>query len=142
MQGWNSTVGLNYFKRLNEKGRWISFGGDVNYGFSEKKWRPTAYLTYKWNNIARPILRFSGGITTSQFNANNPITKFRNTIFSITRERNYMKIYEKSFARVSFSREVANGIRMNSSLEFADRKPLFNTTDYVMFPSKRQRLHI
>ena len=47
-----------------------------------------------------------------------------------------MKIYEKSFAKVSFSREVANGIRMNSSLEFADRKPLFNTTDYVMFPQK------
>ena len=136
VQGWNSTVGLNYFKRLNDKGRWISFGGDINYGLSEKKWRPTAYLAYKWNNIARPVLRFSAGVTTSQFNANNSITKFRNTLFSILDERNHMKIYEKSYAKISFSREVVNGIRMNAGLEFADRKPLFNTSSYVTLPKK------
>jgi hypothetical protein len=136
VQGWNSTLGLNYFKRLNEQGKWINFGANVNYGFSEKKWRPTAFFSYKWNNISRPILRVSGGVTTSQFNANSPISKLDNTIASVFRERNYMKIYDKTFARVSFSREVTNGIRLNSSFEFANRKPLFNTTDYVMFPQK------
>lgn len=136
VQGWNSTLGLNYFKRLNEQGKWINFGTNVNYGFSEKKWRTTAFFSYKWDNISRPILRISGGVTTSQFNANSPISELDNTIASVFRERNYMKIYDKTFARVSFSREVTNGIRLNSTLEYANRKPLFNTTDYVMFPQE------
>lgn len=130
VQGWNSTVGINYFKTLNEKGKWISAGANFNYGFSDKKLRPTAYVSYKWNNITRPILRFSGGITTRQFNASNPISNIHNTFNSIFFERNYKKIYEKNFANVSYSRELTNGFRFNSSLEYADRKPLVNTTYY------------
>ena len=130
VQGWNSNVGLRYFKTLNETGKWVNFGTNFNYGFSDKKLRPTAYLGYKWNNISRPILRFSGGITTRQFNSQNPISTLYNTINSTYFERNYKKIYEKTFANASFSRELTNGFRFNSSLEFADRKPLFNTTNY------------
>jgi hypothetical protein len=130
VQGWNSTVGMSYFKTLNETGKWISFGSKFNYGFSDKKLRPTAFFGYKWNNISRPILRFSGGITTSQFNSQNPISTLYNTISSIYFETNYKKIYEKTYANVSFSRELTNGFRFNSSLEFADRKPLVNTTNY------------
>lgn len=130
VQGWNSTVGMRYFKTLNETGKWVNFGTNFNYGFSDKKLRPTAFFGYKWNNTSRPILRFSGGITTRQFNSQNPISNFYNTISSIYFERNYKKIYEKTYANVSFSREITNGIRFNSSLEFADRKPLINTTDY------------
>lgn len=130
VQGWNSTVGMSYFKTLNETGKWISAGTDFNYGFSDKKLRPTVYFGYKWNNITRPILRFSGGITTRQFNGANPISAMWNTINSTYFERNYMKIYEKTFANISFSRELTNGFRFNTSLEYADRKPLVNTTNF------------
>ncbi|WP_440120519.1 DUF5686 family protein [Tenacibaculum sp. Ill] len=134
VQGWNSSLGVNYRKSLNKKGKRFSIGTDINYGFSEKKVRPTANFNYRWNNTTRPVLTISGGIATPQFNPKQPISKFWNTISSIGFERNYLKIYEKAFAKASFSQEVTNGIRMFSSLEFADRKPLFNTTDYVMFP--------
>ncbi|WKD85641.1 hypothetical protein KCTC32516_00982 [Polaribacter huanghezhanensis] len=130
VQGWNSTIGMSYFKTLNETGKWMNVGANFNYGFSDKKLRPTAFFGYKWNNISRPVLRFSGGITTKQFNGANPISPFWNTINSVYFERNYLKIYEKTFANVSFSREITNGFRFNGSLEFADRKPLVNTTNY------------
>jgi hypothetical protein len=41
-----------------------------------------------------------------------------------------MKIYEKEFGRISYSEEIKNGIFFSSSLEYANRKPLFNTTNY------------
>ena len=134
VQGWNSSIGINYYKSVNKKGKRFNIGTNFNYGFSDKKLRPTGYFSYKWNNTTKPILTISGGITTSQFNAKQPISKFWNTISSVLFERNYLKIYEKTFAKISFSREVINGIHMSSSLEYADRKPLFNTTNYVMFP--------
>ncbi|WBX72520.1 DUF5686 family protein [Tenacibaculum retecalamus] len=136
VQGWNSSVGLNYYKSINKKGERFNIGTNFNYGFSDKKIRPTGYFSYKWNNITNPVLTINGGITTTQFNAKQPISKFWNTISSVLFERNYMKIYEKSFAKVSFSREITNGVHISSALEYADRKPLFNTTDYVMFPKK------
>jgi hypothetical protein len=133
VQGWNSTAGLNYFKRQNDKGKWISLGVNVNYGLSEKEVRPVFYFTKRWNSQERPRLSISGGITTRQFNGRNPIARFNNTIYSLAREENFMKIYEKSFARAAYSQELVNGIYLNTSLEFAERKPLFNTTNYVMF---------
>lgn len=136
VQGWNSSLDFTYNKRFNDQGERITIGTSFNYGLSDKKLRPKGYFSYKWNNITRPILTLSGGITTAQFDAKNPISPFWNTISSVLFERNYLKIYEKTFAKVSFSQELINGVRLHSSLEFADRTPLFNTTDYVMFPKK------
>ncbi|CAM1359491.1 DUF5686 and carboxypeptidase regulatory-like domain-containing protein [Tenacibaculum xiamenense] len=134
VQGWNSSIGVDYSKRYNDKGKRLNMGLDVNYGSSDERLRPSGHLSYKWNNKTYPILSVSGGVTTAQFNAKNPISPFWNTISSIFYQRNYMKIYEKTFAKVSFSREAVNGIRVFSSLEYARRNPLFNTTNYVMFP--------
>jgi len=130
VQGWNSAVGITYFKRLNDTGKWMRAKANFSYGFSDKKFRPKAHVTYKWDNLSRPILQVSAGVTTPQFNAKKPISSFWNSISSTFFERNYMKIYEKTFANISFSKELFNGFRMNSSLEFANRKPLVNTTNY------------
>lgn len=133
VQGWNATAGLNYFKRQNDEGKWWGAGVNVNYGLSDKELRPVFYFNKKWNNQERPRLSISGGITTRQFNGRNPITRFQNTLFSLVSEENYLKIYEKSFARIAYSQEVSNGIYMSTSLEYAERRPLFNTTNYVIF---------
>ena len=133
VQGWNVSTRLSYFKRKNDKGNWWNTGVILNYGFSEEKLRPVFYFNKSWNNIERPRLSISGGVTTRQFNGRNPISQFNNTIYSLVREQNFLKIYEKTYAQASYSQEVANGIYASTSLEYADRKPLFNTTDYVIF---------
>jgi len=133
VQGWNASAGLNYFKRQNDKGKWWNVGVTANYGLSDKEFRPVFYFNKKWNNQERPRLSISGGITTRQFNGRNPITPLLNSFISLVREENFLKIYEKSFARVGYSQEVSNGIYMSTSLEYAERTPLFNNTNYVIF---------
>ncbi len=130
MQGVNTTLGFNYFKRLNDKGeRWNS-GAKANYSFSEKRIRPTFFFTKKWNNFSRPRLNISGGVTTAQFNGREPISALDNTIRSLYLRDNYFKIYEKEFAKITYSEEIKNGIFFSTSLEYANRKPLFNTNNY------------
>lgn len=133
VQGWNSSAGLSYFKRQNDKGKWWNAGVSANYGLSEKKLRPVFYFNKKWNNIERPRFSVSGGTTVAQFNGRNPIQRLNNTIYTLTQEKNYLKIYEKTFGRIAYSQEAVNGVYLSSSLEYANRKPLFNTTDYVLF---------
>lgn len=130
VQGFHSSLGVNYFKRQNDKGKWWSAGLGVAYGLSDKKARPTFYYSRKWNNISKPRFYLSGGITTAQFNGRNPIKKLDNLIRSLTRRLNYIKIYEKEFVRIGYSEEIRNGVYFSSSLEYANRKPLFNTTNY------------
>ncbi|WP_299015405.1 DUF5686 and carboxypeptidase regulatory-like domain-containing protein [uncultured Polaribacter sp.] len=132
VQGINTSLGFSYFNEINEQGKWWNVGVDFDYGFSEKKLRPTFYFVKKWDNFSRPRLTLYGGVTTEQFNGREPILKLNNTITSFFYGDNYMKIYEKSFASVRYSEQVRNGIYFSGSLEYAKRTPLFNTTDYSL----------
>ena len=133
VQGRNTTTSINYFKSLNKTGKWIQAGANLNFSMSEKKIRPVLYFTKKWNSILRPKIFISVGKKISQFNERNPISKFYNTIYSLFLKENYLKIYEKSFSKISYSQEVFNGLYISGSLEYASRKPLFNTSNFVVF---------
>ncbi|MCL7762272.1 DUF5686 and carboxypeptidase regulatory-like domain-containing protein [Polaribacter sp. Z014] len=130
VQGFNASLGFSYFKEQNEIGKWWNAGVKANYGFSDKRLRPTFFFTKNWNNISRPRMTISGGVAATQFNDREPIMKINNTISSLIRRLNYLKIYDKTFGKISYSEEIKNGIYLSSSLEYANRKPLFNTTDY------------
>ena len=130
VQGFNASLGFSYFKQENDKGKWWSIGADVNYGLSDKRARPTFYFSKKWDNISRPRMTISGGVAINQFNNREPILKLNNTISSLLYRQNYMKIYEKTFGRIAYSEEISNGFYFSTSLEYAKRTPLFNTTNY------------
>jgi hypothetical protein len=130
VQGFNTSVGASYFKSINDKGNWWNVGVNVNYGFSDKRARPTFFFNKKWNNLSRPRMSISGGVKTAQFNKREPISKLDNLIRSLLRRENYLKIYEKEFAKIGYSEEIKNGIYFSSTLEYANRKPLFNTNNY------------
>ncbi len=130
VQGFNTSIGASYFKNINDKGNWWNAGINVNYGFSEKIARPTVFFNKKWNNISKPRMSISGGVTTAQFNGRNPISKMDNLVRSLLRRENYLKIFEKEFAKIGYSEEIKNGVYFSSSLEYANRRPLFNTSSY------------
>ena len=140
VQGWNANLGLYYRKNYDEYKRYVTVNSNLNYGFSDNRLRGTVSVTYKFNNKNRPFLTFSGGVATQQFNANNPISNTVNTIYSLLAEKNYMKLYERSFVQTAFSNELFNGLYFNSSLAYERRSSLFNTTDQVWYP-KQDRVY-
>jgi hypothetical protein len=134
VQGWNANIGGYYRKNYDEFKRYLSINGTVNYGFSDDRLRGTLGTTYKFNNIKRPFLSVSGGVTTQQFNASEPISRVLNTSFSLFGEKNYMKLYDRSFAEATYAIEPFNGFRFSSTISYNRRKALFNTTDQVWYP--------
>ncbi|MFD2823861.1 DUF5686 and carboxypeptidase regulatory-like domain-containing protein [Lacinutrix iliipiscaria] len=134
VQGFNTGMNFYYSKNIDDFNRYYRINADIEYGFSDERFRSTLSFRYKFNDIKRPFLTLSGGVKTQQFNANDPISKAENSGFSLFSERNYLKIYEKSFAQIGYSQEVVNGLRMNASMAYERRQPLFNTTDQVWYP--------
>lgn len=138
VQGWNTNIGLSYFKRNEDKNTYYQFGSSLAYGFSDERFRPTAYFSSKLSNKSKTYLSVYGGNSVNQFNREEPISKLINSVSSLFFKNNFMKLYEKNFIASNFSREIFNGLDMSLGLEYSERKPLFNTTDYAVIKSEDQ----
>jgi hypothetical protein len=138
VQGWNTNIGLSYFKRNEDKNTYYGFGSSLAYGFSDERFRPTAYFSSKLSNKSKTYLSVYGGNSVNQFNREEPISKLINSVSSLFFKNNFMKLYEKNFIASNFSREIFNGLDMSLGLEYSERKPLFNTTDYAVIKSEDQ----
>ncbi|MCA0348251.1 MAG: DUF5686 and carboxypeptidase regulatory-like domain-containing protein [Bacteroidetes bacterium] len=135
VQGWNTSAGLSFFKRNEENRTYYQFGSNVAYGFSDEAYRPTAYFSAGLNNKTKSYLSVYGGNAATQFNRDEPISKIVNTVSTLFFKSNFMKLYERNYIAASFSREIINGLNMSLGLEYAERKPLYNTTDYTLIKS-------
>ena len=137
VQGYNTSIGLSFFKNNEDKKTYYQIGSNVAYGFSDEVFRPTAYFSAKLNNKTKTFVSVIGGNVATQFNPEEPISKIANTISSLLFKNNFMKLYEKNFITANFSREMFNGLNMTFALEYAERKPLFNTTDFVVIKNSK-----
>ena len=135
VQGWRINAGLSYTKRDEDKRTFTKISSKVDYGFSEKKVRGTASYTQKFNNTNNSLLSLNGGSSVNQFNSANPISNILNSVSTLFFKNNFMKLYEKNFVSAFYGREIVNGFYMNINAEYAERKPLYNTTDYTIIKS-------
>lgn len=137
VQGWNGSAGLNFFKWYDEnRTEWISANVNATYGISEDRVRFTGSITKNFNRINRLRISLGGGSTVNQFNASEPISPIINSVSTLFFERNYAKYYDLTYARLAYSQEVFNGLRLFANVGYEERNPLFNTTDYVTIPNE------
>ncbi|HEX8562623.1 MAG TPA: DUF5686 and carboxypeptidase regulatory-like domain-containing protein [Flavobacterium sp.] len=132
VQGWNISTGFSYTAQKDEDRTYTFVGARFNYGLSEKKLRGTVSFTHKFNNIDKSTITVSAGSMAAQFNSGNPISPIINTVSTLFFKDNYMKLYERNFANAYFAREIVNGVFANIRVDYSQRKPLFNTTDYAV----------
>ncbi len=140
VQGWNISTDLSYTKRNDDERKYTSFGTRFNYGFAEEKLRATGYFTARLNSKTNSYFSISGGSQAVQFNQSQPISPFLNTMATLFFKENYMKLFEKNFAGASYSQEIINGLYASAAIEYAERKPLFNNTDYVLIKNNKEYL--
>ncbi len=130
VQGWNTSVQIGYRRNLDDDfSKYWRIFTRFNYGFSDDKLRVSGGFQKKFNNISKPILTITGGVTTTQINRNGPISERTNDVSTLLYERNFMKIFERKFVEVGWQQEIFNGFRLVSNGGYENRKPLFNTTD-------------
>ncbi|GAA0871667.1 DUF5686 and carboxypeptidase regulatory-like domain-containing protein [Gangjinia marincola] len=137
VQGFNSSTELYFTKDLEEEqGRkyWRLFS-NLNYGISDDRFRMEGGIDIKFNNFSKPFLRISGGSRVESINQTDPITKFGNTVSTLFFQSNFLKLYGRQYVEALFFRDIANGVRLGGRVSFEERVPLFNTTDFVVFPS-------
>jgi len=144
---YNTVEGINMelngsFSRALKNGKGtLTFSPHLRYGFhntrlnawGELEWRRR---NFSWNGddvtSSRQTWSLSGGKRVSQYNPDNPISEWVNSLYTLFDRRNYMKIYENYFVQLSSTTRFDNGLRLNVTGLYENRMPIGNTTDYSL----------
>jgi hypothetical protein len=128
----------------NGKGT-LTFSPHLRYGFhntrlnawGELEWRRR---NFSWNgddaSSSRQTWSLSGGKRVSQYNPDNPIPEWVNSLYTLLARRNYMKIDENYFTQLSSTTRFDNGLILNVTGLYEDRMPIGNTTNYSLISVK------
>ncbi len=131
VEGINAGFTLSYSKEYKDY-RWHSLNGSVRYGFMNYLWGGRV----SWRYLQKPEKFQQYGVTlqslVSQYNASDPISESVNSVYTLYMNDNFMKLYKKTAASLYYRRELVNGIYLTSTLEYAERDPLKNSTDRLI----------
>jgi hypothetical protein len=112
---------------------------DARYGIANEHFN--SFLTFdirpRRESFRNQYLRFAGGKRVSQFNHENPIDPFTNSISTLVYKKNYIKLYENWFGTAEYNNRFENGLRWNINATYEDRIPLENATDFSFFKKDR-----
>lgn len=134
VQGFALTSGLKYRKSYGDPPRKrFAAGANISYGFSEKKWRPSADITFDYNRKFNGVIQLSGGQKLAQFNENEPISERLSSFYNIFFRRNYISFYNEKYFLIKWQQEISNGILVQLSGKRVDRTGLLNHADYSLF---------
>ncbi len=140
VQGW--TLDFRPSFRQNEsrrrRSRFWEVGGALNYGFSERRLRSSARVSRRFESIFYTQADVEGGLGIAQFDQSQPISSSVNQIYSLFARRNYMKLYEKAYLSTQMRRYLFPGLHIRAGVEWAERRPLLNTSDFSWYKGPRE----
>ncbi|MCI0751436.1 MAG: DUF5686 family protein, partial [Flammeovirgaceae bacterium] len=99
------------------------------YAFEREK--ASGYLSVALRNFRefnRYRLELRGGRYISQYNQDEPILPIVNSFITLLSERNLMKIYERDFVDLTYSKRVSPRISYDGSVSWSQRRELFNAS--------------
>lgn len=116
------------FSQRTDDRRFYSITPALRYGFSNKLFSPN--ISAVWQHDPAKLARWSAqlGQTIENFDPNSQLTPFINTYYTLLENRNYAKLYRRTGALLRYQNEVLNGLTLQGSLSYHDRRQLENTT--------------
>ncbi|RIJ37324.1 DUF5686 and carboxypeptidase regulatory-like domain-containing protein [Pontibacter oryzae] len=129
VEGVAADLRVEFVKRFEDR-RSYTIEPAVRYGFSNEKLNGKLRMSYHFDPFKNSNIAVEGGRYVYQINNLNPISPFVNTLYSWLAERNYMKLYQRDFGRITYRSELWNGVRLSLGADYAHRMPLQNTADF------------
>ena len=117
--------GMSYIKQFKRYNR-LEINPVLRYGLSKQQLYGELNTSYTFPTKSRSFLNLGLGNTVFQFNNNNPITEFLNSVGGYIWGRNDMKTYEASFFKLRYGRNFGQGFDASVGIQYQNRKPMDN----------------
>lgn len=129
VDGFDIESGLGFRKTFESKS-WLRLEHRSRYTFAREAYNGTITARYDFGEkYRRTSIRGFGGRYIEQFNSDKPITPLVNLITTLLMEQNYMKLYERDFAGLQFSKQVNDNWKFTLNSTYNHRRQLFNNSD-------------
>ena len=146
VEGLVVNVDGNFQKYLKKWKTNLTVSRNIRYGFSNHHLNASMDVNFRtrdWSmdkKLKRETWNFSGGTRVSQFNKESNISTLGNSVGTLLFGHNNLKIYENTFGDITFSKRFESGFRFTIDALYEDRRPLDNTTDFVIIKINRSKL--
>ena len=134
--GYNTVDGFIYGIDfgLTKSGRKGTFylAPQVKWAFSREQliWRVNSYYRFS-GNLNQIYMRM--GQASVDFNTGGGINLFLNTSYSLFFRKNHLKLYESGYLTMGYITDISNGLNLDISATYEDRRILENTSDFSIF---------
>lgn len=134
VEGVNLVYKLTYGTILQDTNKTrFSVSPSFRYAFAREKL--SGNLAFNLHN-KKYRLELSGGRYIRQYNADGPILPIVNSFTTLFLEENLMKIYERDYADVSYSRKISDFVSVKTSWSYMTRRELFDSSNYKLIDRK------
>lgn len=125
VEGYVLNAGINLSKFRKRNFSTTQAGLDGRYGFKSEKFYMKGNFLHSFNQTNYAYIRAEGGIFVEQFDT-DAITPAINGIYTLFREENYLKLFEKRFAQLTTGARIFDGAFLRLQGAFEQRIPLQN----------------
>ncbi len=149
--GYNTVEGFNLIYRTSLYKRWVikdktdstkkprtsrlEISPILRYAFAREKLTGKLRVEYRF---ADTRITLEGGRYVEQYNSDEPIHSFVNTLTSLFAGDNWMKLYDRDFVDLKFRQRFNDRFTFHSSWSLARRSELFNNSDYTFFKGNKE----
>lgn len=105
----------------------------VRYGFSSEKFYSKLEVQFKTGSdpTFKHGFTFGGGKYIDQFSQES-INPLVNSLYSLFLERNYMRLYEKTYVEGKWFKSLSHKYSLSAGMEWASRNQLFNNSSWSL----------
>ena len=115
-----------------KNGKTFNFVPDVRWAFSREKLFWNLNTSFSFDRMKHRHLFVRAGVTSKDINNGGGINPFLNSVTSLLLKKNYLKLYDSRNLSLGYSSEIINGLRLELSSNYEDRKVLQNTTNFSL----------
>ena len=144
--GFNTVEGINLVYRMSLYKRWVkrdSLNPEKRPQVKRLEVTPVLRYSFERNKLigflrtdfrtTNARITLEGGRYVSQYNNENPIHHFVNTLTTLFLGDNLMKIYERDFVDLTYRQRFNDRFSLTTTWSASQRTELFNTTNYTFF---------
>lgn len=126
--------------RINKqfrKNRSLALYPDVRYAFSREMVMWRLNTNYSTGGFHPKQIFIRTGMTSRDIGSGGGINPFLNSISSLLFRKNFLKLYESRYITLGYNAEIANGLKIELTGGFEDRRVLVNNTNFSIFKPAR-----
>jgi hypothetical protein len=131
VDGFVTGLSLSYNKTTKERS--FNINPQIAYAFN----REVLMGRFTGGVSHTPMLRGYFGVVVGSesvdFNRENGVSTFGNSLASLAFRTNYMKLYEHQYGEINNRIDIVNGLNLRTSLAYYDRRMLKNTSNFSFY---------